>query len=142
MQRLNIDTIGPLPEDTAGNTHILVIIDCFTRWLELYAIKDLTMITAAHALIAHFGRFGCPTQLQSDGGSQFVNNLIAEVSLLVGTKFIQTLAYSKQKNSIVERANKEVMRRLRAIVLDDNTLTTWATRLPFAQRIYNASICV
>ena len=41
MQRLNIDSIGPLPMDTAGNTHILVIIDCFTRWWSCMPSKTL-----------------------------------------------------------------------------------------------------
>ena len=31
FMRINIDRIGPLPESAEGYTHILVIIDCFTR---------------------------------------------------------------------------------------------------------------
>ena len=31
MQRLNIDTIGPLPEDEEGCVYIIVIVDCFSR---------------------------------------------------------------------------------------------------------------
>ncbi len=32
MEVRNIDTIGPVAEDEDGNTHILVVIDSFTRW--------------------------------------------------------------------------------------------------------------
>ena len=34
-QRLNVDTIGPLPPDADWNCYILVLIDTFTRWIEL-----------------------------------------------------------------------------------------------------------
>ena len=42
MERLNIDTIGPLPVDESGNKFIIVIIDCFTRFIELYPAPDTT----------------------------------------------------------------------------------------------------
>ena len=42
MERLEIDTIGSLTADEDGNTYILVIICCFTRWVSLYPIKDTT----------------------------------------------------------------------------------------------------
>jgi hypothetical protein len=38
MEVLNVDTVGPIEGDSSGNEHILVIIDCFSRWVELVAI--------------------------------------------------------------------------------------------------------
>jgi hypothetical protein len=35
MEVLNIDTIGPVSKDSAENCYILVVIDCFTRFVEL-----------------------------------------------------------------------------------------------------------
>ena len=43
MERLNIDTIGPLPLDRYGNCYITVIIDCFTRFIELYPAHAMSM---------------------------------------------------------------------------------------------------
>jgi hypothetical protein len=140
MERLNIDTMGPFDVDEAGNAHIIVIIDCFTRFVELYPVPDTSALAAAEALLKHFGRYGCAYQLLSDNGSQYVNDIIYELIKLVGTEHIRTLAYSKEENSIVERANKEVLRHLRAIVFDQNVSHRWSFSLPFVQRIINASV--
>ena len=140
MERLNIDTIGPLEEDEFGNSYIIVIVDCFTRFIELFAVKDTSANLTANVLLNHFGRFGCPHQLLSDNGSQFVNNIIEELIKLIGTQFITTLAYSKEENAIVERANKEVLRHLRAIIFDKNIVHKWSKCLPFIQRIINSSV--
>ena len=139
MAVLAMDSIGPLPRDRVGNEHILVIIDCFSRWIELYAIQDLTAVTAAHCLLQHFGRFGTPNAIKHDGGSQFVNQVIKEFLQLLRTDDKTSLAYSKQENTIVERSNKEVLRHLIAIVNDTKMKDSWSQDLPFVQRIYNAS---
>jgi hypothetical protein len=38
----------------------------------------------------------------------------------MGIQTLTTIAYSKEENAIVERANKEVMRHLRALLLELN----------------------
>jgi hypothetical protein len=37
MEALNIDYIGPFPEDEYGNTYVLTVIDTFSRAIGLYA---------------------------------------------------------------------------------------------------------
>lgn len=85
------------------------------------------------------GRYGNPSQILSDNGTQFVNETIAELLKLVGTEHILTMAYSKEENAIVERSNKEVMRHMRAIIFHTNIISDWWLNLPIIQRIMNAS---
>jgi hypothetical protein len=73
MECLNIDFIGPCPV----KSYVLVIIDTFTA---------ATGKIAALHLLQHFGRFGAPSQLLSDRGSHFVNEIITEFTTLVGTQ--------------------------------------------------------
>lgn len=140
METLNIDTIGPVPKDNFGNTYILVIIDCFSRFIELYAVPDTTALHAARCVLNHLGRYGAPRRIWTDNGSQFVNTIVDELIEMVGSEHQLTLAYSSEENAIVERANKEVMRHLRAILLDKRVIGEWSIYLPMVQRIMNASV--
>ena len=56
MVRLNIDFIGPINTDD-DSSYILVIIDTFSKWVELYPCKNATAKAAAECLLQHFGRY-------------------------------------------------------------------------------------
>jgi transposase InsO family protein len=123
-----------------GYRYVLGIMDSFTRWIELFALTTLEAPEAANCLIQFFGRYGVPTELLSDNGSQFVNELIKAILRIVGTKQVLSLAYSKEENGRIERANKEILRHLRAFVGHSKVVDEWVIKLPFAQRIMNASV--
>ena len=74
-----------------------------------------------------------PSEILSDNGSHFVNELIKEFLTLVGVDHKLTVAYSKEENSMVERANKEVNRHIRHICFDRRTKDNWKQTLPIAQ---------
>ena len=59
---LNVDYIGPFQDKGC----ILVIIDTFTRWTELFWCANADPKSAADCLLSHFGRFGSPNMIRSD----------------------------------------------------------------------------
>ena len=140
MTKINMDTIGPLPKTEEGYEHILVIIDCFSRWTECYPCKTTEAEEAAKHLVEFVGRFGCPKEIITDNGTQFVNKVIDHFVKLFGAQHLLSIPYSKQENAIVERINKEVMRHLRHIIFEENIIEHWNDSIPFLQRIINASI--
>jgi hypothetical protein len=140
MDKINLDTIGPLPADQDGNTYILVIIDCLSRFVELYPTKDTSALAAAKCLLQFTGRYGVPARILTDGGSQLYNKLINEYSKLLLIENQYTHAYSKEENAIVERANKEVLRHLKAIIFNSKVIDSWTDYLPLVQRIMNAQV--
>jgi hypothetical protein len=73
IKKLSLDCIGPLKETDDGYTHILAIIDNFSRYVGLYPIKGATAIDVAGAMLIHIGTFGCPYILQMDNGTEFIN---------------------------------------------------------------------
>ena len=125
MERLAIDSIGPLPKSDEGYTHILTVVDCFTRWIELYPIKDVTADLAIKALLKHFGTFGQPSQIIHDNGSQFANEKFTQLMLLAGIEQIPILPYSSEENGIVERMHQEILKHLRGIIYDKNVIDNW-----------------
>ena len=138
-QRLNIDTMGPFEQDEKGYKYILVVIDMFTRWVEVFALKTVESEECAEKLFEHFGRYGAPLEILTDNGTQFVNKRIAELMKLIQVDHRKTIAYSKQENGIVERCNKELMRHIRALVYEKKTPEKWSSFLPMVQRIINAT---
>ena len=89
-------------------------------------------------MIQHFGHFGTPEIVHTDRGTAFHNELIAKLLRVAGTKQSLTMAYSKEENAIVERANKEVLRHLNALLFDARVRDKWSyEQLPMVQRIMN-----
>jgi len=61
FERLAIDIAGPFPETNRGNKYILVAIDYFSKWHEVFAIPNQEASTVADILVKNvFSRFGVP----------------------------------------------------------------------------------
>ena len=133
MERIAIDTIGPLKRDAEGYEHAVVIIDTLTRFLAIYPCKTTEAVEAADALLLHSAYFGAPCEIISDRGSQYVNSVVKGFLEFQGTEHVLSIAYSKQENSIVERANKEVRRWIRDML--------YSKRLPLSSWQSNSICC-
>lgn len=140
FDQVAMDTIGPLPESAHGHKYILVIIDTFSRLVELIPIHDLTAKNAAAAVIEYIGRYGIPASFLTDNGTQFVNDTITQLMNWISCEHVTIHPYSHQENGIVERANKEVMRHLRNILFDTRIKEDWPIYLPLVQRIQNSMV--
>jgi hypothetical protein len=136
-----VDVIGPLPEDSRTlSKYVLVAIDGFSRFAELFPCRDTSAAEAARALLQLFGRYGAPRALRSDQGPQFTAAVVRELLQLMGVDQQFTVAYRPQSNGIVERANGEVLRHLRAIVMDRRLADCWVDALPLVQRCINSTV--
>ena len=93
--RISLDTIGPLPINREGFKFILVVIDCFTRMIELYPCKTTEAEEAAHHVVDFLSRYGIPDQILSDRGTQFVNAIFTTLVERMGSEHLQSLANSK-----------------------------------------------
>ena len=138
IQSLRGPPIGPLRPDVHGNMFILVIIDAFSRWVELYPTKSTTAVESASCIFQHFGRFSNPEVVHTDRGPAFHNEVLEELLRMSGTDQSLTTAYSSKENGIVERVNQEVLRHLNAILFDSRVHDRWSfEQLPMVQRIMN-----
>ncbi|GFX74678.1 retrovirus-related Pol polyprotein from transposon 412 [Trichonephila clavipes] len=53
FERIAFDILGPLPRSSDGNNNILVVMDYFTKWPEVYPIPDQEASTIAEVLVQH-----------------------------------------------------------------------------------------
>ncbi|GFX59294.1 hypothetical protein TNCV_4217101 [Trichonephila clavipes] len=77
FERIAFDILGPLPRTVSGNKYLLVVMDYFTKWPEVYPIPDQEALTVAEAVVQHWiSRYGVPLQLHSDQGRNFVSAVL------------------------------------------------------------------
>ena len=141
MERISWDTIGPLDKDEYGYEYVIAIIDTFSRYIELFPARSLEADEAVICLIQHVGKFGIPSQIHSDRGTQYVNSLITELKNILGIEQIISTAYSHEENTMIERPHKESMKHLRAMLFEkDIAHERWSIRLPLIERIMNTQV--
>ncbi|GFO09509.1 Pol polyprotein [Plakobranchus ocellatus] len=64
MESVHPDFLGPLPRTKAGNEHVLMIVDQFSKWVECLPLPSQTAKVTASAVVREFfSRFGCPVQI-------------------------------------------------------------------------------
>ena len=54
IERVHLDFLGPLPITSAGNQHILVMVDQFTKWVECVPLPSQTAEVTARAAVNEF----------------------------------------------------------------------------------------
>src|SRR3569623_1949854 len=139
MENVSIDTLGPLPPDMYDNKYIIVIIDEFSRFTTLHPTTATTAIEYVQALLNHCGYFGVPKRIRTDGSTQFTANIVDGIHQILKVDHLQIVAYHPQANGIVERVNSEIMKHLRALVIEDRIEGKWGNFLPLIQRIINTT---
>lgn len=114
---LSIDLMGPYPKTARGKTQILVVTDCFSRWVEAYPIGTATTRVIVDTIEKEFcSRFGYPRVILSDNGTQFVSKLMKDTLNKWGTEGWTTPIYHPRANP-VERRNQDIKKGLRSQLL-------------------------
>jgi transposase InsO family protein len=140
LERIAIDIVGPLPESDDGNIYILVVIDSFSRYVELVPMRDRTAERVAKALLTWICRYGCPAEILCDNAAEFTAEVVNDLCdmLQINQTFIHP--GSHEENGQVERYNKEVINHITMMAFENSNKTSWENYLPLAQRILNSQI--
>ena len=83
FDNIAIDTIMGLPETPEKYKNLLVIVDTFSRYIELYPMRELTAAATTQHLQEWINRYGRPLNILTDNGSQF-SGIFAEVLKNIG----------------------------------------------------------
>ncbi|KAM9997411.1 hypothetical protein ACTFIZ_010927 [Dictyostelium cf. discoideum] len=83
-------------------TNILVIIDYFTKWPEVFVTIDQSAQTVAMILFYQiFLKFGAPKKIISDRGKSFLNNIVDTINRFFEVTKISTSAYHPQTDGVI-----------------------------------------
>ena len=136
--RLHVDLTGPHVPSRQGSTYILTAIDAFTRFLVAVPLRDKRAITVAEALVDRvLLPFGCSRTLVSDQGSEWCNELLVEVTKVLGIQKLRTTAYRASANGRVERVHRTINDLLSKVVAENQR--DWQDFLPKIVTAYNAA---
>jgi hypothetical protein len=106
-------------------------------------VEDKSALSAARALLQTVGIFGVPLTIRSDGGGEFINDVIHSLEHVLGTSHHKVSPYLHTGNSLAEKANRSILENLRNLIFDKRLKLhgehQWSDLLPIAQRVINAS---
>ena len=102
-----------LPLTRRGNRYVLVVMDYFTKYLNLYALPDQRATTVAKCLFEDYiSHHGVPQSLHTDQGRQFNSDLVKELCNRLGIHKTRTSPYHAMSDGMVERANGTIKDQL------------------------------
>ena len=129
FSHIHIDIVTLSPSN--GFSHLLTLVDRFTRWPAAIPIKDMSAESVldafAHGWVANYG---VPVAITSDRGSQFTGALWDQLLKHWGIKSLLTTAYHPEANGLVERLHRRLKEAL--LALCDSEPHQWYWRLPSA----------
>ena len=137
IDAISIDIVGPLKISNKGNRYILTIVCQFSRFLQLYPLRDMTAESVSEKLLIFMSNFGIPGSILTDQGACFESKLFQELARGLQINKIRSSPYRPETNGINERSHFMLKNTLSC--LGKNT-SDWDTQLPFYQLAYNNSV--
>ena len=111
--------------DKFGNSGLYVIRDHFNKWLQLYPTATRDATAAILALFCYIVGYGCFDVLISDPGSELTSDAMATLNSWFGVHHTLSLVDRHESNG-VEGANKQILRHLRNLRLDERSADDWS----------------
>lgn len=100
-----MDIMGPFPRSIRQNEYLLVVVDYFSKWVEVFPMRSAKSTSIVCILNKEiFSRWGTPAFIVSDRGTQFTSNLLDQLCKQWQVTQKLTTAYHPQSN-LTERIN-------------------------------------
>jgi transposase InsO family protein len=130
--QMDVNVIG---EAEDGSRYILTLVDVFTGFVILKALKTGTAIEVGRALLEVWGCFGPPKILSCDNAPNFVNEVLTAMHQLTGVEPRYITKYHPQASGKVERCNQTVTKIIQK--LHHGEVRHWPALLPIIQMAIN-----
>ncbi|KAK6169762.1 hypothetical protein SNE40_020751 [Patella caerulea] len=107
-QKLALDIQGPYLEAKAQHKFVIVMVDFYSKWIEVKFCSTVTTEVVIEFLSNVFYREGIPETLVTDNGVQFVSYRMKEFLQTNNITYLRSSLYHPKTNGLVERVNKTI----------------------------------
>ena len=115
MERVHLDILGPFNRSKRNNAYILVMVDQFTKWVELAVLPAQCAELTARAFLNHFVVFfGCPLEIHLDQGANFQGELFRSFCKILEITKTRTTPYHPSGNGQCEVFNRVILQMIRS----------------------------
>ncbi|RRC79860.1 reverse transcriptase-like protein, partial [Escherichia coli] len=114
FMRWGMDIVGKLPPAPGQKVYLLVLTDYFSKWIEAAAysqVRDKEVISFIQNNIIY--RFGIPSEIMCDNGSQFISDKTRTFCEERGIKLVTSTPRYPQSNGLAESSNKVIINSIR-----------------------------
>lgn len=115
-EELAMDLLGPMP----SGEYLLVLVDYFSRWMEVDIMRSTSSETIQRYLDVHFftsmsifSRHGVPRALRTDNAANFTSKELDDYLNELGIKHRHTIPLWPRANGEVERQNRFLLKAMR-----------------------------
>ncbi|CAC5404232.1 unnamed protein product [Mytilus coruscus] len=138
LDRLATDFLGPLPTTPRGNKFILTVTDYFTKWVEVFPVKDQTAVVCAQLILNEvICRFGSPLAIHSDQGRAYESQIFQELCKILEIRKTRTSPRNPKFNGQTERFNRSIISMIKSYLRGEQT--NWDMNLGCLAGAYRAS---
>lgn len=127
-QLISLDFIGPLPRTKSGNTHILVIVDYFSKYPVIIPVRKANGITLTKHVETVFLTYSVPQIIICDNGVQMKSREFQKLVNKYNTKIQYTSLYNPRADP-AERTNRTLKTMIKCYLRDNHR--EWDINIPF-----------
>lgn len=124
---------------TIQSEKYLTIVDSFSKYAQVYHLRDGTAVSVVQALLSICTHHGVPLTIVSDNGPEFTNQLVAEFVRLHKIQHHRVAPHAPNENGMVERFHSTILEHLRILKLGQKSESI-INLMPYALLAYNSSI--
>lgn len=120
FERLQMNILGPFPSITSRNRYLLVIINCFTKWIEAFWLENVRTRTVTEVFVNQIvSRHRVPGEVHTDQGRNFESNLFLELIKLMEIRKTRTTLLYLQSDGQVERQHQTITNYLAKYIFEN-----------------------
>jgi transposase InsO family protein len=129
LELVHVDLCGPLDHETnAGERYFLAMMDDFSKYAVVFVMAEKS--EAKDKVVETLQRWMTQMELsvkilRSDGGKEFVCNLVSDFCKSKGIVQQITPRYTPESNGKIERFNRTIKEKVRCLLIDSRLPVEW-----------------